>query len=180
MYNTHVQEQLTLIVDAGNVHKHVLRSWNRSSRFSCAIEKLIISCNFILEEIQVLNTLLCSRHCIWIDDIYTIHVLWRHCFVIVLQSKEKGIKKGDQFLPNELERTNRKVSTLNYKKAAWSLVESKTAWKNIVIDTISTVGNYSLYERYWWLMRKYKLEKTTNFSRKNTTSQNMIFYMIQL
>lgn len=167
-------------MDAGNVHKHVLRSWNWSSRFSCAIEKLIISCNFILEEIQVLNTLLCSRHCIWIDDIYTIHVLWRHCFVIVLQSKEKGIKKGDQFLPNELERTNRKVSTLNYKKAAWSLVESKTAWKNIVIDTISTVGNYSLYERYWWLMRKYKLEKTTNFSRKNTTSQNMIFYMIQL
>ena len=68
--------------------------------------------------------------------------------MIVLQSKEKGIKKGDQFLPNELERTNRKVSTLNYKKAAWSLVESKTAWKNIVIDTISTVGNYSLYERY--------------------------------
>ena len=68
--------------------------------------------------------------------------------MIVLQSKEKGIKKGDQFLPNEPERTNRKVSTLNYKKAAWSLDERKTAWKNIVMDTISTVGRYSLYERY--------------------------------
>lgn len=42
----------------------------------------------------------------------------------------------------------RKVSTLNNKKAAWSLDERKTAWKNIVIDTISTVGIYSLYERY--------------------------------
>lgn len=68
--------------------------------------------------------------------------------MIVLQSKEKGIKKGDQFLPNELERTNRKVSTLNNKKTAWSLDERKTAWKNIVMDTISTVGRYSLYERY--------------------------------
>lgn len=165
-------------MDAGNVHKHVLRSWNWSSRFSCAIEELIIFCNLILEEIQVLNTLQCSWHCIWIDDIYTIHVLWRHCFVIVLQSK----KKGDQFLSNELERIcyiNQESINTNNKKAAWSLDERKTAWKNIVIDTISTVGIYSLYERYWWLMRKYKLEKT-DFSRKNTTSQNMIFYMIQL
>ena len=178
MYNTHVQ-QLTLIVDAGNVHKHVLRSWNWSSRFSCAIEELIIFCNLILEEIQVLNTLQCSWHCIWIDDIYTIHVLWRHCFVIVLQSNKKKETSFFQMNLKGLVTSIRKVSTLNNKKAAWSLDERKTAWKNIVIDTISTVGIYSLYERYWWLMRKYKLEKT-DFSRKNTTSQNMIFYMIQL
>lgn len=167
-------------MDAGNVHKHVLWSWNWSSRFSCAIEKLINFLQFYTggnsssQYTSMFQTLYMDWH---------IHYpcLVAACFVIVLQSKEKGIKKGDQFLPNELERTNRKVSTLNNKKTAWSLDERKTAWKNIVMDTISTVGRYSLYERYWWLlMRKYKLEKTTDFSRKNTTSQNMIFYMIQL